>query len=222
MSSRAPHNPDPRPLRIVVVDEHPVLRSGLAHELRAHGEFSVVGEAGTGRDAIEQVELKRPDIVVLDTELPDTPGLELLPRLLHKAGPRARVLVLCAHGDPVSVERAFAAGVHGYLLKDAAGHELCAAICALAAGERYVYPPLGAMLAGAVPAPPDGVLSHRERSIARMLGLGHTNQEVAAAMFLSVRTVETHRAHVMAKLGIGARSELTRWTLDQGLLDERG
>jgi DNA-binding NarL/FixJ family response regulator len=180
----------------------------------------VVGEAGTGREALEQVEVKRPGIVVLDVDLPDVPGLELIPELVRKARD-ARLLILSTCDEADCVEQAFELGAHGYLLKDAAERELLAAVTALAGGNRYVYPPLGASLADAASREPNDPLSCRERALARLLGLGHTNQEVAASMFLSVRTVETHRAHLMEKLGLGARSELTRWTLEQGLLDER-
>jgi DNA-binding NarL/FixJ family response regulator len=205
----------------VLVDEHPVLRAGLARALESEHAFRVVGEAGTGREALEQVEVKRPGIVVLDVDLPDVPGLDLLPELVRKARTGARILILSTCDDAHCVEQAFDRGAHGYLLKDAAVRELLAAITALAAGNRYVYPPLGARLADVASREPTDPLNVRERAIARLLGLGHTNQEVAASMFLSVRTVETHRANLMAKLGLSARSELTRWTLEQGLLDDR-
>ena len=205
-------------VKVVLVDDHAVVRAGLKRLLEDHPQFAVVGEAGTVRDALEKVEVKRPDIVVMDIGLPDGNGLDALPDVIAK-GRGCQVLILSMHDEPASVERAFAAGAHGYLLKDAAETELVAAMSALAAGERYVYPPLGARLAQAAVDKSNDPLTPREHDIARLLALGHTNQEVAAQLFLSVRTVETHRSHLMGKLSLSTRADLVRWALDAGLLE---
>lgn len=210
--------PAPAATRIVLVDDHAVVRAGLRVLLDAHEGFDVVGEAGTIRDGIELVEVKRPEVCVLDLGLPDGDGIEHVETFRAK-GRGTRVLVLSMQDDPVRVEQAFAAGADGYLVKDAAEGELVAAIEALLRGERYLYPPLGAAMVRAASAPPTDPLTDREREIVRLLALGHTNSEIAGMVHLSVRTIETHRAHSMAKLRLSSRAELVRWALDQGLLD---
>lgn len=204
-------------IRIVLVDDHAVVRAGLARVLESHDGIEIVGQAGTIKDASERIEVTRPDVVVLDLELPDGNGLDLLPEIERRL-PDTKVLVLSMHDETSYVQNAFAAGVDGYLLKDAAEAELAAALKAISSGERYVYPPLGARLAQAAIAQADDPLTPRERDIARLLALGHTNQEVASQLYLSVRTVETHRGHLMSKLGLHSRAELVRWALNEGLL----
>jgi DNA-binding NarL/FixJ family response regulator len=207
--------------RIVLVDDHAVVRAGLRRLLEDAPGVEVVGEAGTAKEAVEQVEIKRPDVVVLDIGLPDADGLDIVETLRAK-GRGSRVLVLSMHDEPERVERSFAAGADGYLVKDAAESELVAALESLQRGERYLYPPLGAALIKAASAPPADPLTDREREIVRLLALGHTNSEIAGQVHLSIRTVETHRAHAMAKLRLGSRAELVRWALDRGLLEDRG
>jgi DNA-binding NarL/FixJ family response regulator len=206
--------------KVLLVDDHAVVRAGLRRILEDADSITVCGEAGTAKDAIELVEVKRPDVVVLDITLPDADGLDLVETLQAK-GRGSRVLVLSMHDEPERVERAFAAGAEGYLVKDAAEDELVAAIEAIRGGERYLYPPLGAAMVKAATAPPADPLTDREREVVRLLALGHTNAEVAKLVHLSVRTVETHRAHAMAKLRLDSRADLVRWALDRGLLDER-
>lgn len=209
----------PSHTRIVIVDDHAVVRAGLARLLEDREGIDVVGEAGDARSGLERIEVTRPDVAVLDIELPDGSGLDLVPDIMRRSA-GTRVLILSMHDEPQFVEAAFAAGVHGYLLKDAADSELVAAIETLQAGERYVYPPLGARLAQAALDRANDPLTGREREIARLLALGHTNQEVASQLYLSVRTVETHRSHLMGKLRLSSRAELVRWALDEGLLDQ--
>jgi two-component system, NarL family, response regulator NreC len=208
-----------KPIRIVLVDDHSVVRAGLRMLLQAHDGFEVLGEAGTGREGLELVEIKRPDVVVLDLGLPDVDGLELVDQMQHK-GRGTRVLVLSMQDDPARVEQAFSAGADGYLVKEAAEGELVAAIEQLMAGERYLYPPLGAAMVRAATAPPSDPLTEREREIVRLLALGHTNAEIAKLVHLSVRTIETHRSHAMTKLRVSSRAEMVRWALEHGLLDE--
>ncbi len=207
-------------LRILLVDDHAVVRAGLRRLLEDTEGFDVCGEAGTAKDAVELVEIRRPDIVVLDIGLPDADGLDIIDTLRAK-GRGSRILVLSMHDEPERVERSFSAGADGYLVKDAAEGELVAALEALQRGERYLYPPLGAAMIKAASAPPADPLTDREREIVRMLALGHTNAEIASQVHLSIRTIETHRAHAMAKLRLSSRAELVRWALDRGLLEQR-
>jgi two-component system, NarL family, response regulator NreC len=210
-------------VRVVIVDDHAVVRSGLRMLLDAADEIETVGEAGTAKEAVFEVRAHKPDIVLLDVGLPDRSGIEAAPDLLREA-PEARVLILSMEDDPSYVRQAFAAGASGYILKEAADAELVTALRRVAAGERYVHPALGARMAtadaeAAARAEADP-LSDREREVLRLLALGHTNQEIASMLFISVRTAETHRAHIMRKLRLNTRAELVRFALAQGLLEE--
>jgi two-component system response regulator NreC len=206
------------PIRVLLVDDHAVLRSGLRLLLEREEGVEPVGEAGTAEDAVRALPRLRPDLVVIDLEMPGMGGIEGAQRIRERA-PEARVLVLSMHDRPQDVRRAFDAGADGYLPKAAADEDLVRAIRAVADGQRYVHPSLGAALA----APPasDGPieeLTDREREVLRLLALGHTNQEIAQELIVSVRTVESHRAHVMTKLRVGTRAGLVRAALDAGLL----
>jgi two-component system response regulator NreC len=210
------------PLRVVLVDDHAVVRAGLAKLLADHAGIELVGQAGDVPNALEVVEVKRPDIVILDIELGDRDALvEVLPPMLARTR-KPLVLILSMHDDAEHVQTAFAAGAHGFLLKDAAESDLIDAIFALARGERYVHPVLGARLAAAALAGPSDPLTDREREIAKLLALGNTNQEIASQLYLSVRTIETHRAHVMAKLNLRTRADLVQWALNAGLIGPSG
>lgn len=205
------------------MDDHAVVRSGLRLLLDSEEGIETVAEAGNARDAIFEVRKHQPDVVLMDVVLPDRSGIEATPDVLKEA-PDAKVLVLSMEDDPSYVREAFAAGAYGYVLKEAADTELVAALRQVAAGERYVHPALGARLAVAeaeasarAEADP---LSDREREVLRLLALGHTNQEIATTLFISVRTAETHRAHIMQKLRLATRAELVRYALAQGLLEE--
>jgi DNA-binding NarL/FixJ family response regulator len=201
------------------VDDHAVLRAGLRLLLDREEDLEPVGEAGTAEDALRALPRLRPDVVVIDIEMPGMGGIEGAMRIRERA-PDTRVLVLSMHDQARDVRRAFDAGADGYLLKSAADEDLVRAIRAVAAGERYVHPALGAALAA--PAA-DGFLaelSAREREVLRLLALGHTNQEIAERLIVSVRTVESHRAHVMTKLRVTTRAGLVRAALEAGLLTE--
>ena len=210
-------------VRIVIVDDHAVVRSGLRMLLDAEDDFETVAEAGDGREAVFEVRKHKPDVVLMDVVLPDRSGLEVTPDVLREA-PEAKVLVLSMEDDPSYVREAFAAGASGYVLKEAADTELVAALRQVAAGERYVHPALGARMAvaeaEASARAEEDPLSDREREVLRLLALGHTNQEIATTLFISVRTAETHRAHIMQKLQLGTRAELVRYALAQGLLED--
>jgi two-component system, NarL family, response regulator NreC len=208
-------------IRLVICDDHALLRSGLQRLLQAEDGFEVVGEAASADEAIQRVAATRPDILLLDLVMPGRSGIEAMPELLA-AAPTTRVLVLSMQDDPTYVRRAFAAGASGYLLKEAADAELVQALRDVAAGRRYVHPLLGARLAAAEGETErhGGVdpLSDREHEVLRLLALGHTNQEIATMLFISVRTAETHRAHIMRKLRISTRAEIVRYALATGHL----
>jgi two-component system, NarL family, response regulator NreC len=209
-------------VRILIVDDHAVVRSGLAMLVNAEDDLDVVGEAGSARNAIFEARSTKPDVVLMDVMMPDQSGLEVVPQLLHEF-PDAKVLVLSMQDDPRYVREAFEAGARGYVLKEAADTELVAAIREVADGGRYVHPELGARLVAAETAErrraEEDPLSDREREVLRLLALGHTNQEIAKELYISVRTAETHRAHIMQKLRLSSRAELVRYALDEGLLE---
>jgi DNA-binding NarL/FixJ family response regulator len=208
-------------IRVLIVDDHAVVRSGLRLLLGSEDGIEPVGEAGSGREAVFEARSLRPDVILLDVVMPDQTGLEVLPQLLHEH-PETKVLVLSMQDDPQYVRQAFAAGASGYVLKEAADTEVVAAIREVARGGSYVNPALGARLAAAEAetrrreeADP---LSEREREVLQLLALGHTNQEIAKQLFISVRTAETHRAHIMQKLRLESRADLVRYALAEGYL----
>jgi two-component system response regulator NreC len=207
----------------VIVDDHAVVRSGLRMLLEAEQDFEVVAEAGDARGAIFELRAHKPDVVLLDVVMPGRSGIDAVPDLLNES-PQTRVLILSMQDDPAYVREAFAAGAKGYVLKEAADAEVVGAIREVAQGRQYVHPTLGARLVAAEAEQrtraEEDPLSEREREVLRLLALGHTNQEIAATLFLSVRTVETHRAHIMQKLRIGTRAELVRYALAAGLLED--
>lgn len=210
-------------IRVLVVDDHAVVRSGLRLLLDEEDDIETVGEAGDARTAVFEARAKKPDVILMDVALPDRSGLEATPDVLKEA-PGSRVIVLSMHDDPRYVKEAFAVGASGYVLKDAADSEVLAAVREVLGGALYVHPALGARLAGAdaeaaarAAADP---LSDREREVLRLLALGHTNQEIAKTLYISVRTAETHRAHIMQKLRLSTRAELVRHALADGLLEE--
>ena len=210
-------------VRILIVDDHAVVRTGLRLLLDAEEDFETVAEAGTARDAVFEARKHKPDVILMDVGLPDRSGIEVTVDVLKEA-PDAQVLVLSMEDDPSYVREAFSVGASGYVLKEAADSELVTALRQVAAGEPYVHPALGARMAAAeaeAAARADAdPLSEREREVLRLLALGHTNQEIAKMLFISVRTAETHRAHIMQKLRLTTRAELVRYALAHGLLEE--
>ena len=239
-------------IRVLIVDDHAVVRAGLRHVLDAEPDIETVGEAGDAREAVFEARLRKPDVVLIDVVMPGKSGIEVTPEIviaprvqvarlrrqlalgdsrrievtpeLLKESPASRVLVLSMQDDPSYVREAFAVGASGYVLKEAAGSELITAVREVARGGRYVHPELGARLIEAeAKARSDAELdplSEREREVLRLLALGHTNQEIAKKLYISVRTAETHRAHIMQKLRLTTRAELVRYALERGLLDE--
>ena len=191
--------------------------------LDAESDIETVGEAANADRAVFEAIEHKPDVVLMDVMMPGKSGIEGMPALMQ-AVPETKVLILSMQDDPRYVQEAFDAGASGYVLKEAADTEVVAAVRAVAAGERYVHPALGARLIEAAAAERKRAevdpLSEREREVLRLLALGHTNQEIAKMLFISVRTAETHRAHIMQKLGLASRAELVRYALSEGLLDE--
>jgi two-component system, NarL family, response regulator NreC len=210
-------------IRVLVVDDHAVVRSGLRLLLDKEKDIEVVGEAGNVGEAVLEARSAKPDVVLMDVVMPGQSGIEGIPSVMKEA-PKAKVLLLSMQDDPQYVRQAFGAGAAGYVLKEAVDTEVVAAIREVAGGGRYVHPALGARLAAAeaeerarADADP---LSDREREVMRLLALGHTNQEIAKMLFISVRTAETHRAHIMQKLRLTTRAELVAYAIEHGLLDE--
>ena len=209
-------------IRVILVDDHAILRAGLRRVLEAEPDIEVVGEAESADRAVFEALSSKPDVVVMDVVMPGKSGIEGMPAVLQ-AVPEAKVLVLSMQDDPHYVREAFEVGAAGYVLKEAADTEVVGAVRAVAAGERYVHPALGARLVAAeaeerkrAEADP---LSEREREVLRLLALGHTNQEIAKMLYISVRTAETHRAHIMQKLRLSSRAELVRYALENGLIE---
>jgi two-component system response regulator NreC len=207
-------------VRIVLVDDHEVVRSGLRMVLEAEAGFEVVAETGDLEGARRYVRAHRPRVLVLDVNLPEGSSLPAIPKLREES-PETAVVVLTMQQDPAFAREAMRAGALGYVLKHSAGNELVDAVRAAAAGETYLNPKLGAELAAAPPdpeSPPDG-LSEREVEILRLIALGHTNSAIGEQLYLSVRTVESHRAHIQKKTSRSTRAELVRYALDHGLIE---
>jgi two-component system response regulator NreC len=209
-------------VRVLIVDDHAVVRAGLRLLIDGEDDLEAAGEAGSASEAVLQARSLKPDVVLMDVVMPDGSGLDAVPTILHER-PETRILVLSMQDDPQYVRQAFSAGASGYVLKEAADTEVVAAIREVAGGGRYVHPELGARLVSAEAAAEQRAdadpLSDREREVLRLLALGYTNQEIAKQLFISVRTAETHRAHIMQKLRLGSRAELVRHALEHGLLE---
>jgi len=201
----------------VIADDHAVVRRGLRQLLEAEGGFEVVAEAGDISGARRYVRGHHPDVLVLDLNMPEGSSLDAVPDIRTEA-PDTAIVVLTMQNEPAYARQALSAGVLGYVLKDAADAELVEAVRRAAEGDSYLNPRLGARVAAAPPpGPPDG-LSERELEVLRLIARGHTNLDIARQLFLSVRTVETHRAHIQQKLRLGSRAELVSYALEHGLM----
>jgi len=206
------------PLRIVIADDHSVVRRGLRQLLENEAGLEVVAEADDIESARRYTRGHKPDVLVLDLNMPGGSTLEAIPDIREES-PETRIVILTMQNEPAYAREALGAGVLGYVLKEAADTELVEAVRRAAAGDTYLNPRLGARVAATPPPGPPGGLSDREVEVLRMIALGHTNAEIAETLFLSVRTVETHRAHIQQKLRLGSRSELVRYALDHGLIE---
>jgi len=212
----------PEAVRVALCDDHRLVRSGLRRILEAEADLEVMGEAGSVKEAVALAAGSQPDVFVMDLGLPDGSGIAATAEVLG-VSPATRVLVLTVHDDVAYLRSAFAAGAAGYLVKEAADVELVQAVRQVAAGKQYVHPSLGAaLLAPDAPAArlggPGGDLSDRELEVLRMIALGLTNAEIGERLFVSVRTVETHRSHIHQKLNVRNRAELVRRAREAGLL----
>ena len=205
-------------IRVVIADDHAVVRRGLRQVLDAEDGLEVVAEASDLDSARRYIRGHHPDVLVLDLNLPEGLSLPAIPEI-RSEHPGTQIVVLTMQNEPAYAREALAAGALGYVLKEAAEDELVEAVRRAADGEPYLNPRLGARVAAEPPpGPPDG-LSDREVEVLRMIALGHTNAEIAQELYLSVRTVETHRAHIQQKLRLASRSELVRYALDHKLVE---
>ena len=207
-------------ITVVLADDHAVVRKGLRLLLESESEMQVRAEAGTVPDAIRMTRAHRPDVLVLDLSMPGGSGLAAIPVIRDEA-PMTAIVVLTMQDDPSFARKALQAGALGFVLKEAADDELLGAIRLAAEGETYLNPRLGARLAAQPdePSGPPDDLSDRELEILKLIALGHTNSEIAASLYLSVRTVESHRAHIQQKTRLSTRAELVRYALEHQLVE---
>jgi two-component system, NarL family, response regulator NreC len=205
---------------IVLADDHEVVRTGLRLILDSEPDLAVVAEAGDVESAVRYVRGHRPAVLVLDLNMPGGSSLPAIPQVREET-PDTAVVVLTMQNDPAFAREAMRAGALGYVLKQAAGTELVEAVRLAARGETYLNPRLGAQVAAEPPGPegPPDDLTERELEILRLIALGHTNAEIGGQLYLSVRTVESHRAHIQQKTGRSTRAELVRYALDHGLVE---
>ena len=199
-------------IRALLVDDHQIVRSGVRHVLEASGTIDVVGEASGVREVLDRARALRPDVVVLDLTLRDGSGLDVIADLRELG---ARVVILSMQDEPVYARKAFELGAQGYVVKDAADEELVAAIDIVLADRIYVHPALAARL---VMREPEDDLTDREREILRLIALGYTNQEIAGQLYLSVRTIEAHRRHILDKLRLSTRAQLVQYALERRIV----
>ena len=206
---------------IVVADDHAVVRSGLRMLLDAEPDLEVVAETGDVAATRRSLKGYRPQVLILDLNMPGEPSLPAIPSL-REASPETNIVVLTMQDDPAFAREALRAGALGYVLKEAADSELVRAVRMAADGRTYLHPELGARMASErpPPPPPDDHLTDREVEVLRLIALGHTNPEIASKLYLSVRTVESHRSNIQLKLGLSTRAELVRHAIDRGLLAE--
>lgn len=205
-------------ITLVIADDHQVVRSGLRLLLEGEEGFEVVAEAGDIESARRYVRAHRPRVLVLDLNLPEGSSLPSIPKLREET-PETQIVVLTMQDDPAFAREALGAGALGFVLKRSAETELVEAVRLAAAGEAYLNPQLGVRIAvDPSPGLPDG-LTEEEVEILRLVALGHTNAEIGERLYLSGRTVETHRGQIQRKLGLGTRAELVRYVLDRGLLE---
>ncbi len=207
----------PEAIRIVLADDHAVVRSGLRMLLDSEAGFEVVAEASDVEGAARYVRGHHPHVLVLDLNMPGGSSLAAIP-VIRAESPGTQIVVLTMQQEPAFAREALGSGALGYVLKEAADEELVEAVRRAAVGESYLNPGLGARIASEPPPGPPDDLSEREVDVLRLIALGHTNAEIAEQLFLSVRTVETHRSHIQQKLRLSSRAELVGYALERGLI----
>ncbi|HEY6526502.1 MAG TPA: response regulator transcription factor [Solirubrobacteraceae bacterium] len=212
--------PDMPRATIVLADDHTIVRSALRALLEAEAEFEVIAEAGDVDEAVRKVLAYKPDVIVLDLSMPSGSGLAAIPRM-REASPDTAIVVLTMENEPRFAREALRTGALGFVLKDAADAELGAAVRAALGGQRYLNPQLGGLIAAMpeTPAGPPDNLTEREVEVLRLVALGHTNAEISGQLYLSIRTIESHRAHIARKAGCSTRAELVAYAREHDLLD---
>ncbi len=203
---------------IVLADDHTVVRSALRMLLEVEPDFEVVAEAGDADTAVRYVRGHKPTVLILDLNMPGRSSLEAIPDI-QEASPETEIVVLTMQNEPALARRALQAGVRGYVLKEAADAELVQAVRSAAIGDTYLQPALGARLVAESDSRRVDDLSEREREVLRLIALGHTNGEIAERLYLSIRTVESHRAHIQQKLRLSSRAELVHYALERGMVE---
>jgi DNA-binding NarL/FixJ family response regulator len=204
-------------IRVLVTDDHQVLRTGVAAVIEREEDMTTIAEAGTADQAVIKARATQPDVILLDVVMPRKSGFDVLPDL-GEVAPEARVIMLSMQTSPSAIRQALTTGAAGYVSKHASDADLLDAIRRVAGGSRYVDPELGGELVVSDAEALTEEISQRERDVLYLLALGYTNQEIAAKLFISVRTVETHRAHIMRKLELETRAELVLYALANGLI----
>jgi two-component system response regulator NreC len=214
-------------IRVVVVDDHAIVREGVRMILSSHPDIQVVGEAASGEQAISMAQALRPDVVVMDISMPGMNGIEATQQIRQRATD-VNVLALTMHEDDHYVFQLLKAGASGYVLKRAAATDLVDAVRAASRGEAFLYPSVAKTVVtdylrrlerGEAERKPYDGLTEREREVLSLIAEGHTNQEIAGRLFISIKTVQTHRAHIFEKLGLHDRTELVRYAIRVGLID---
>jgi two-component system response regulator NreC len=208
---------------VVIADDHAVVRKGLRLLIDAEPGLRVVAEAGTAHDALRMARAHRAGVLILDLNMPGGSSLEAIPQIREEA-PMTAIVVLTMQNDPAFARQALQSGAAGFVLKEAADDELLEAIRLASSGGTYLNPTLGARLAAQPPEPagPPDDLSERELSVLKLIALGYTNSEIATRLHLSVRTVESHRAHIQQKTRRSSRAELVQYALQHGLVEVEG
>lgn len=216
-------------IKIVIADDHPMIRYGLLGVLRMHPQFIVVGEASSGDEAVRKAIQEKPDVIILDINMPGTDGITAAMQIKEQL-PDIKILMMTVYTDEEYLKGSLAAGVSGYIIKKAADTELITALQTILEGESYIYPTLVPKLfkpeKNIKPSienekeDRDNLLSGREKEVLRLISLGYTQKEIAEKLFVSIKTVETHKARIMEKLGVHKRSDLVRYALKYNMISD--